>query len=36
VSPPDPAVLEDHFGLLMDDREIADLVGWMQGKLILR
>jgi len=36
VSPPDPTVLGDHFGLLMDDREIADLVGWMQGKLILR
>jgi pimeloyl-ACP methyl ester carboxylesterase len=36
VSPPDPTVLGDHFGLLMDDKEIADLVGWMQGKLILR
>jgi pimeloyl-ACP methyl ester carboxylesterase len=36
VATPDPALLGDHFGLLMDDTEIADLIGWMQKQLILR
>jgi hypothetical protein len=31
-----PELLGDHFGLLMYDTEIADLVGWMHGQLILR
>jgi pimeloyl-ACP methyl ester carboxylesterase len=30
VATPDPALLGDHFGLLMDDTEIADLISWMQ------
>ena len=33
---PDPEKLGDHFGLLIDDTEINDLVGWLRTRLITR